>query len=72
MGGAEYASLLSDLSKVLDCLPQLIMAILHADGFQRIKIYTQLFKRVKINTLREETFAEDIFTICDPFLQKRI
>ena len=47
--GGEYAALLTDLSKVFDCLPHdLIIAKLHTYGFDKaslIKTYAKLFDR---------------------------
>ena len=71
--GAEYAALLAELSKAFDCLLHLIIAKLYAYGFDRhsfklIQSYlSERYQRVKINTLKEEIFVEDIFAIYDPF-----
>ena len=54
--GGEYAALLTDLSKVFDCLPHdLIIAKLHTYGFDKASLrlmqsyLTDRYQRVKIN-----------------------
>ena len=54
--GAEYAALLNDLSKVFDW---------HSLKITRSYL-SERYQRVKINTLKEETFVEVIFANYDP------